>query len=505
MKGAAAMKRIITACALILALSLSIFVPAAAFSTEDISNGAPSSIIAAEDGGYLMTDVFNKVIWKVAADGTVTGLAGQISVSDVNGEPIGFVADGTVSTALFMNPWGIAPFLDGYLVSEPDANVIRYFDDTSVQTAAGSGKEGKRDGTGINAAFSFPTGLAAGDHGEVYIADTGNGSIRCLFPDGEVTTVYTGLADPTGLCWWNGALYIAETGAHCISRLENGVRTVVAGREDESGYVDGYVKAARLRDPQGVTVGTDGTIYISDTGNHAVRCLRGDQLSTLTRDQNVTMPRGLLVQGSSLLIADPFSRTVTAISLTPERFEDVVSGEWYEAAVYAAVQRGLFNGVGNHRFDPQGTTNRAMLAQMLANLQQQLDGDTVIAGDAELTDAPADSWYADTSRWAVDHGYMSAENNEFAPLHEISRQEMTVALWRFAQSLGADTSAQGDLSAYRDADRVAAQAQEAMSWALASGLIRGVGDNQLSPDTTTTRAQMVQVMIRFMDLLQKNG
>ncbi len=498
------MKRFLTACTLILALSLSCFIPAAAFSAENISNGSPSSIIATEDGGYLMTDVFNKVIWKVAADGTATRMAGRISVSDVTGEPIGFVSDGTLSTALFMNPWGIAPFLDGYLVSEPDANVIRFFDDTAVQTAAGSGKEGDLDGNGVNAAFSFPTGLAAGDNGEVYIADTGNGSIRCLFPSGEVTTVYTGLSDPTGLCWWNGALYIAETGAHCICKLENGIRTVVVGIENDDGYVDGYVGAARLRDPQGVTVGNDGTIYISDTGNHAVRCLRGDQLSTITRDQNVVMPRGLLVQNSTLLIADPFSRTVTSLSLTPERFEDVVSGEWYEAAVYDAVQRGLFNGVGNHRFDPQGTTNRAMLAQMLANLQQQLNGDTVISGEAELTDAPADSWYADTARWAVDNGYMTAENGKFAPLREISRQDMTVALWRFATALGADTSERGDLSDYQDADRIAAEAQAAMSWALASGLIRGVGDAQLSPDTTTTRAQMVQVMIRFMDLLQKN-
>lgn len=498
------MKRILTAFALILTFALTWISPAAALAAGEFFSGAPSGLALTEDGGYLVTDVFNKVIWKVAADGTTTRLAGQISVSDVNGEPIGSVADGTLSTAYFQNPWDIAPFLDGYLVSEPDANVIRYFDTVSVQTAAGSGKEGHRDGTGINAEFSFPTGLAAGGNGEVYIADTGNGAIRCLSPDGEVTTVFTGLAEPTGLCWWNGALYVAETGAHCVSKIENGVRTVVVGAEAQDGYVDGYVHAARLRDPQGITVGEDGTLYISDTGNHAVRCLRGDQIFTLTRGQNVIMPRGLLVRNETLLAADPFARTVLTISLTQEKFEDVVSGEWYEAAVYDAVQRGLFNGVGNHRFDPQGTTNRAMLSKMLANLQQQLDGDLVIAGEAELTDAAADSWYGDTARWAVEQGYMTANGTEFAPLREITRQEMTLALFRFAAALGADTSARGDLSAFRDADRVADDARDAMSWALACGLIRGISADELSPDTTTTRAQMVQVMIRFMDLLQNS-
>ena len=497
------MKRILTACTLLLALTLSMLSPVFA-ANEEYASTSPSGLVATGDGGYLATDTFNKVVWKVAADGTATRLAGQISVSDVSGEPIGATADGTLLTAFFLNPWGIAPFLDGYLVSEPDANVIRYFDSKSVQTAAGSGNEGNRDGKGLSASFSFPTGLAAGDHGEVYIADTGNGSIRCLSPDGKVTTVFTGLSDPTGLYWHNGALYVAETGAHCISKIENGAKTIIIGAEHVDGYTDGYVKAAHLRDPQGVIVADDGTIYVSDTGNHAVRCLRGDQVSTLTRSMNVIMPRGLLIIGNELLIADPFARTVFKLSLTQEKFEDVAVGAWYEVAVYDAVQRGLFNGVGNNRFDPDGTTNRAMLAKMLANLQQQLDGDLVIAGEAVLRDSPEDSWYGDVSRWAVDFGYMTAAGENFEPLREITREEMTTALFRFAVSIGVDTSARADLSAFKDADRVTDGAKDAVAWAIAVGLIRGVGNDELSPHTTTTRAQMVQVMIRFMDLLQKN-
>lgn len=497
------MKRTLTAFALILAMTFTLLSPAFA-SADSFSSGSPSGIAPAEDGGYYVTDVFNKVIWKVSADGTVTRAAGQIGVSDVTGEPIGSTADGTLLTALFETPWGIAPFLDGYLVSEPDSNIIRYFDDKSVQTAAGSGKEGKKDGVGIDATFSFPTGLAAGDNGEVYIADTGNGAIRCLYPDGRVTTVYSGLSDPTGLCWYSGALYVAETGAHCISKIQNGARTVLIGVAGEDGYTDGYVKAARLRDPQGVAVGEDGTIYISDTGNHAVRCLRGDQVSTLVYGETVGMPRGLLVQGDTLLVADPFTRSVLTISLAQTNFEDVAEGAWYEDAVYDSVRRGLFKGVGNGRFDPSGTTNRAMLAQMLANLQQQLDRDVIITGNAALSDVTTEKWYSDVALWAVENGFMNAEKGEFTPMREITREEMTIALFRFAASIGADTSARGDLSAFKDADRVSDEGTAAMSWAVACGLIRGVGDNELSPHTTTTRAQMVQVMIRFMDLLQKN-
>ena len=233
------MKRILTAWTLVLTLSLTLLSPAIALAPDDISNGSPSGLVAAGDGGYLMTDVFNNVIWKVAADGTVTRCVGQISVSDLGGEPIGTVSDGTAATALFMEPWGIAPFLDGYLVSEPDANVIRYFDSAAVQTAAGTGEEGCKDGAAPTATFFSPTGLAADDQGNVYIADTGNGAIRLITKDGKVSTVFTGLNDPTGLFWKDGALYICETGAHCISKIEDGKRTVLSGAEDAEGYTDG--------------------------------------------------------------------------------------------------------------------------------------------------------------------------------------------------------------------------------------------------------------------------
>ena len=501
------MKRMITAYMLTCAISLGIASnAAAALLPSAIQNGAPSGIVSAENGGYLLTDVFNKVIWSVAEDGTATRLAGQIGVADVNGEPIGAVADGTLETALFLNPWAMAPFLEGYVVSEPDANIIRYIASNAVQTAAGSGKEGKKDGIGVSVSFSYPTGLAAGENGEVYIADTGNGSIRCLSSDGNVTTVYTGLSEPTGLCWNEGVLYVAETGAHCISKIQDGKRTVVIGKEGEAGYTDGHINAVRLRDPLGVAVGKDGELYVADTGNSAVRCLRGEQMATLVRMDDKSgsvLPRGILLCGDTLCVTDPFARKVLEISLEQPHFTDVASGTWYEVAIYDAVRRGLFNGVGDNKFDPNASTNRAMLAQMLANSQCQVDGDVVIAGDAELTDVSNESWYASVARWAVDLGAIRVDGGVFEPTREITRQEMTLALWRFAETVGADVSKRSDLTEFKDADTVAEEARDAMSWAIAEGLIRGVSADEISPSTTTTRAQMVQVMVRFMDFIQR--
>lgn len=500
------MKRRLAALILTFALALTGTVQATASINNTISHIAPSGITALEGGGYLITDLFNKVIWNVGSDGTVTHMAGQFSVPDISGEPVGLLADGPLLTAYFQNPWGIAPFLDGYLVSEPDSNVIRYISSSAVQTAAGSGQRGFRDAVGTGALFARPTGLAAGTNGEVYIADTDNGAIRCLDRVGNVTTVYTGLLEPTGLCWYDGALYVAETGAHCISRIQNGKRTILAGTEGTEGYTDGRAAVSRMRSPLGVAVSTDGTVYIADTGNGAVRQLRDGVLSTLCRSSESNTPvrpRSILITGDTMLITDPFAKNVFSISLTREIFTDVAAGSWYEEAIYAAVERGLFNGMGNHLFAPNATTNRAMLAQMLANLQQQMDGDIIIAGADTLSDVADSNWYAAPTRWAVDRGILSADGGIFDPLREITRQEMTVAIWKLAELMGADTSDRADLSRYKDAALVDSAAQDAMSWALSTGLIRGVSSDELSPLTVTTRAQMVQVMIRFMDLLQK--
>lgn len=500
------LKRALTALVLVFTIALSGLTPAAAFTPEDIAHGAPSGITPTEDGGYLMTDVFNKVIWNIDADGTAERIAGQISVPDTTGEPIGLLTDGTILTALFQNPWGIAPFLDGYLVSEPDAHVIRFINETSVQTAVGNGEEGYLDAYGVDAQFARPTGLAAGDNGEVYIADTDNGMIRKLDTEGNVTTYCTGLYEPTGLFWFDGALYVAETGNHCVSRIKSGVRTVLVGISGEEGYTDGLAAAARLRSPTGVAVGEDGTVYIADTGNGAVRQLRGGVISTLKRSSETgapVRPRSILVTGDTLLVTDPFARNVFTISLARETFTDVKPGSWYEEAIYQSVERGLFNGMGDGLFAPGGTTNRAMLAQMIANLQQQLDGDVIVTGNAALSDAAEDAWYRDAARWTVDLGVMDAENSVFAPDKIITREEMVTALWKFAGALGTNTSARGDLERYEDAGSISAEARDAMSWAIATGLVNGVSADELAPQGTTTRAQMVQVMIRFMDLLQK--
>lgn len=505
------MKRKITALLLATVLCAALTAPAAALTPADISGGAPSGI-AADGNALLVTDTFNKIVWRVEDD-AATPFAGQISVTGLDGEPVGKYEDGTLTTALFMEPWAIAPFLDGWAVSDSAAHVIRYIDADGVRTAAGSGKAGKADGVGARASFNRPTGLAAGENGVLYIADTGNGSIRKLDAKGNVTTVLTGLADPTGLCWYDGSLYIAETGRSRILCVTDGNKEVLAGEsgylddgEYEGGYVDGPVAKSRFDHPQGIAVGKDGAVYISDTGNQALRRLADGRVTTLASAGETTLlpvqPRGLLLQGDTLVAADLFAQNLLTLSTAPVSYQDVPKDAWYEEVVRQATERGLMNGTGSGAFSPDAPVTRAMFVVMLSRIQHGVDGGTVINGSASFPDVPNDAWFAPAARWAADAQIVLGANGRFLPGANIAREDLATMLYRYAGSMGFETAAQADLSRFSDASDVSAYAEDAVRWAVEKGILSGNGSGELEPRGAATRAQAAKMMVSFMDALE---
>ena len=72
-------------------------------------------------------------------------------------------------------------------------------------------------------------------------------------------------------------------------------------------------------------------------------------------------------------------------------------------------------------------------------------------------------------------------------------------LYRYAEANGYDVSASSGLDVFPDADCVDGYAREAMSWAVASGIVNGFDDGTLRPSAGATRAQAVKILICFMD------
>jgi len=308
-------KRILTFAAAVM-LALSMALPCAAAESAMDTLCAPSGITSMPDGSFLVTDTYNKVVWRVEGR-TSTVYGGVATVGDLYGQPIGGYNDSALNDSYFKEPWAVAPFLDGYAVSDAANNVVRFIahDKNKVQTATGQRAKGSLNGYGIGATFNRPTGLATDEAGNLYIADTGNNRIRKLTNTGTITTYLENLNEPTGLCWKNGSLYICESGANRILRAENGSVTVVAGSGGEA-LADGSAEQAQFHDPQGVTVADDGIIYVSDTGNNAVRKIQNGVVSTIAVcDQNAmdpspVSPVGLMVKGDRLYVCDNFSRAV---------------------------------------------------------------------------------------------------------------------------------------------------------------------------------------------------
>lgn len=181
---------------------------------------------------------------------------------------------------------------------------------------------------------------------------------------------------------------------------------------------------------------------------------------------------------------------------TDLNFTDVSSSDWFFKGVEYVVDKGIMSGVSENEFAPFGKLTRAMLVQMLYNMESRP------ACDAEnaFIDVPVGQWYTDAVIWANDAKIVSGMGEGlFAPNMEITREQMVAMLYNYAKYKGYDVTASADLSTFADNASVSAWAQPAMQWAVAEGYISGMGDNQLAPQGTATRAEIASVIMRFME------
>ncbi|MFP5501732.1 MAG: NHL repeat-containing protein [Candidatus Sericytochromatia bacterium] len=186
--------------------------------------------------------------------------------------------DATGTSAQFWFPPGIA--VDGsgnaYVADENNQRIRKITSGGVVTTLAGSATPGSADGTGTNAGFNYPKGVAVGNGGNVYVADTSNHRVRMITPDGVVST-FAGATSgvfnaPVALTVdAAGNVYVADRNNHRIRMIDtDGVVTTLAG-SGSPGFNDASGTNAQFRDPNGVAVDVNGNVYVADTGNHRIR------------------------------------------------------------------------------------------------------------------------------------------------------------------------------------------------------------------------------------------
>ena len=232
---------------------------------------APTRLEADIDGNLYVTDTGNSTIRQVSASGAVTTLAGAAG-------QCGSV-DGNAGNARFCNPQGITLDRDGNLYVADTANhTIRRIDRANnVTTVAGvAGACGSADGRGAQARFCEPQDIKVDDDGYLYVADTANSTIREISPSGEVRTIagapgQCGSVDGQGasarFCRQAGLtidgagnLFVADTGNGTIRRIAtSGEVNTVIGVAGAQNVVLGPLPGS-LNAPRGITVLAAGSL-----------------------------------------------------------------------------------------------------------------------------------------------------------------------------------------------------------------------------------------------------
>jgi NHL repeat len=246
----------------------------------------PSGIAVDSAGNVYVADTGSHTIRKVTSGGVVTTLAG---LAGSYGS-----ANGTGSAARFNQPSGVAADTNGNVYVGDSGNyTIRKVTSGGVATtlAGQAGVYGSADGTGSGARFLFPKGVSVDAAGNVYVADYENYTIRKVTSAGVVTTLAglagsVGSADGTGsvarfnypqsvAADTNGNVYVADSGNYTVRKAAlmgaNWVVTTLAGVVGGPGSADGAGGGARFANLFSVAVDSAGNVYVADRNNYTLR------------------------------------------------------------------------------------------------------------------------------------------------------------------------------------------------------------------------------------------
>lgn len=357
-----------------------------------------------------------------------TAMGWPAFVTTLAGEGLPGYRDGMKTEARFANVFGIALDRAGniYVTDAGDNNRIRKITPEGLVSTLAGGAEGFSDGQGAAAAFNTPSALAIDAADNLYVADTGNNSLRKVTPEGIVTTLAgdgsAGYRDgparaaqfngPVGLALdAHGNIYIADTYNDRIRKLapDGQVSTLAGGAAP--GYQDGQAANALFDTPCTIVAAPNGALYIADTGNNRLRKLapNGEVTTLALNMQESDGPSTLIAPMALALTHDGFlyvteNRRGRIIQVAPDGTARRLAGD----------RSGFSNGVGTTaRFnapagiavDRRGALYVADTANYLVReVAQQPDAKNVARSesDSELPKLTAETLQLTSMPWPID-------------------------------------------------------------------------------------------------------
>jgi hypothetical protein len=257
-----------------------------------------------------------------------------------------------LSTSVLNSPQGIATDngCNVYVADQNSNNILIIpISGGAAKVFAGTGSAGNVDSSNGPPQFNGPTGITLDKSGNVYVADTNNNSIRMITPKGVVSTLANGFSAPTGITTDGTNVYVADTSNNAVTKVAiiGGAKTVLSsgfinptGVAVDSNFVyvanngnstidkipvsggapvtvagtsltPGFTDSPPLFNaPQGVTLGSNGNLYVVDSGNQTIRRITSSgTVSTIAGNRNTTFIPGPISGTTGL--SNPFG--ITAI------------------------------------------------------------------------------------------------------------------------------------------------------------------------------------------------
>jgi len=224
-----------------------------------------------------------------------------------------------------------------------------------------------RDGTGLDARFVRPAGIAVDASGNFYVADYATATIRKITSTGGVTTVAGGpfemgsvdgagngarFNQPVGMAVdTTGNLYVGDGFNHTIRKITPaGMVTTLAGLARTPGSVDGKGNAARFNNPQGLAIDQEGNVLVADLGNQTIRKITAD--GTVTTLATGVLSFGIAVDQTGNIYVANLQNRIDRI--TPDGVLAPFAGTGVQGSADGPANVAQFNGPRGITVDSAG-------------------------------------------------------------------------------------------------------------------------------------------------------
>ncbi len=247
--------------------------------------------------------------------------------------------------------------------------------------------------------------------------------------------------------------------------------------------------------------GTSGTVSPEKAGK-AIELTAGSLeqsaayvIYAIAEDSVVMLSTGEAAPNTSAVaLSDAFTLDCPSLA-----FRDLDVKAWYHLSIDYVLEKGLMQGYGDGYFRPDDRISRAMVVQVLYNLE----GRPAVTGTEPYIDVHDAAWYTDAIIWGTASGIINGYgHNLFGPDDPITREQMAAIFYRYSRAKGYSLTG-GSYAHFPDQADVSDYAHQAMGWAVGKGLMIGMADGKLCPKCWSTRAEFATVIQRFCETIAK--